>query len=645
MRLLVSVHPPDAPVGAAATAPLRFVFAVPAHAVHIGDLAHAILDRAGFDQEAAVAALSLDGFNLVPEDAVATVLTNNDKVDVHVTHIIPPPPSARKKRARAPSPDAFNDEETPLASTRSRKRARTALAPAAALPARTARARSAVAGALLADSDALDAITHHLVTLIARQSVGAAGADNDDEDEEDEDEVQYDGGADEEEEDEEEEDEEEEDEEDDDDYEDAAEEEEEDDDQEVSDEAPDELPARASAKTAAASRAAPIVQDEEDDDDDEDDDKDYEAEEEAADDSDANEEAAVDNVEPLVTDSDDEAITSAYDQLLKDLQPAPAVSANGKKNQVTKADKNDDDDEEDSDFEMASDADDSPSSGSDIEDDAVSDSDSSSSSSDDDEDGEIAHPAVPALTFEAMDDSDSDHDSDAAFDAPMSSLAVTAVDCTKFPATKCAPTDARQALATAAKKNKKTRRGTRGGAGKSRKDTAVAAADIDFAKCAKLTPMMARKVPAGTQLAFRQMHLSEDCTPEVSEYRVAKVLDQQGVEFTVQWAAPIVEAAAKATSRGTPHADDGQWVLNYDEENGGDTRPRGLAKFVFEDGHADGNGEKATITFAEMVQPVIVSWGSRPATPARGGATTATPASATKAATPKQAATPSQSSK
>ncbi|KAJ3375301.1 hypothetical protein GGF31_004419 [Allomyces arbusculus] len=627
MRLLVSVHPPDAPVGAAMTAPLRFVFAVPAHAVHIGDLAHAILDRAGFDQEAAVAALSLDGFNLVPEDAVATVLTNNDKVDVHVTHIIPPPRSACKKRARAPSPDAYMPDAD--ASTRSRKRVRT-LAPAAALPARSARARSAVADALV-DSDALDAVTHHLASLIARQAVGAAAAagdddeddddDDDDEEEDDDDEeeaedaVQYDVA------------EEDEDEVDDDDYEDAAEE---DDDEEDSDEAPDELPARAHAKTTTtASRGAPFVHEEEEDDEDED--EDYEAEEEEEEDDDDldDDEAADDNVEPLVTDSDDEAITSAYDQLLKDLQPAPAVSTNGKKSTVTKADNDDDDDddddEDDSDFEMAS------------EDGAVSDSDSSSSSSsssssDKEEDGAVPVPAAPALTFDAMDDSDSDSDSDASY-STVPALAVTAVDCTKFPATKCAPTDARQVLATAVngeKKKKKTRRGTRGGAQKSGTKGAAAAtveasAVINFAKCAKLTPMMARKVPAGTQLAFKQMHLSEDCTPEVSEYRMAKVLDQQGVEFTVQWATPITEKAAKTKSRGTPLADDAQWVLNYDEENGGDVRPRGLAKFIFEDGTANNSGDTETVTFAEMVEPVIVSWGSRPATAATPANQPATP--------------------
>ncbi|KNE57004.1 hypothetical protein AMAG_02764 [Allomyces macrogynus ATCC 38327] len=629
MRLLVSVHPPDAPVGAAATAPLRFVFAVPAHAVHIGDLAHAILDRAGFDQEAAVAALSLDGFNLVPEDAVATVLTNNDKVDVHVTHIIPPPPSARKKRARAPSPDAFDVPDT-VSATRSRKRARTSVAPAA-LSARTARART-VANPLI-DSDALDAITHHLVSLIARQNVGAAAAADDDEEEDEDDQedaAQYEDGSDDDDDDD-----------DDDDYEDAAKEE--DDEGENSDEAPDELPARAQAKAIAASRGAPIVQEEEDEDEDEEDDEDYE--EGAAEvDSDEDEvEDEDDHVDPPATDSDDEAIVSAYDQLLKDLQPTPAAAANGQKDKPTKANDDEDDGEDDSDFEMASDADDSSSSSSDSEDSAVSDSDSSSSSDDEEE---IARPPVPALTFEPMDsDSDSDYDSDAAFDASMSSLAVTAVDCTKFPATKCAPTDARQALAAAAKKNK-TRRGARGGAGRSRKDTdsAAAAAAINFAKCAKLTPMMARKVPAGTQLAFKQMHLSEDCTPEISEYRMAKVLDQQGVEFTVQWATSITESAAKTKSRGQPLADDGQWVLNYDDENGGDARPRGLAKFVFEDGHADGTGEKATVTFAEMVEPVIVSWGSRPATPARGGVSTATPASASKVATP-QAAAPLRSSR
>ncbi|ORZ37092.1 hypothetical protein BCR44DRAFT_51073 [Catenaria anguillulae PL171] len=208
---------------------------------------------------------------------------------------------------------------------------------------------------------------------------------------------------------------------------------------------------------------------------------------------------------------------------------------------------------------------------------------------------------------------------------------------------------------------KKTRRGKRGRGGRAKHGddkeegqcdvggsaTTLAEADtaVEYSTCAKLTPTTRVGMPAGSRIAFKRMQLSAQCTPEVSDYVEYEVVSaEQGASVKV---VPIVSDPPKAkpapVDNGTgarpsvvaggwgpevvldddDSMDVDQWGEDDDEQgsvwsvNKKRKRPTGLAKFMLGD---DGDksvqsGEQAAaepleVAWDEMVEPVILKWGS-----------------------------------
>ncbi|KAI9217962.1 hypothetical protein BC828DRAFT_389882 [Blastocladiella britannica] len=268
--------------------------------------------------------------------------------------------------------------------------------------------------------------------------------------------------------------------------------------------------------------------------------------------------------------------------------------------------------------------------------------------------------------------------------APNMIISVSAVDCTKFPAKSIKPTAARRVLldatpiagaaATAApaaasegaEHRKKTRRGSRGKGGargdqdgtagdhdRSRNGTAdgladdelssyapsmVAAAhgaadenadpvdvEVDYTLCAPLTLEMAGLMPPGTQIAFKQHELSGECTPIVSDYRLYTVVEASGDGSNVtvlpmgssEDAAAGDDAAANDQQmhqeQTLTETDGDGWVLDYEEgeeveDDLHEPKLKGLARFALDEDAT--SPSKKEVSFGEMIAPVIVEWGS-----------------------------------
>jgi hypothetical protein len=238
-------------------------------------------------------------------------------------------------------------------------------------------------------------------------------------------------------------------------------------------------------------------------------------------------------------------------------------------------------------------------------------------------------------------------------------ILVTAVDCTEFPPVECEASAARLALMQG---KGKTRRGTRV-RGKKRKlgtdentkhnnnskecnnaildtsalldqnfvaskEESIKDAQIDatptcdstrdYSKCAKLSPLMAKRVPVGTKIAFKQLEIGEDCSPQVSEYKEGNVHKQMGPMFTVQLIHnDVSQPDQKLQKKSEPSsAQEEQWVLDYETESPQrDTedsvwkriRPAGLLLSHVDEGEADA---ELSLSYDQMIDPVILVWGA-----------------------------------